>query len=338
MSLPEFHAKLLGASSLLLIPHKNPDGDAIGSSLGLMHYLHEKGLKASILVQDAIPHFLHFLPGSSDIQIYESDPAAAATRVAQADMILCMDYSQLLRCGELESHVRSSSAFVAAFDHHPFPEPGLGFYWHEIGASSTSELVYEYIRHADPGHVISLATATCLYSGILTDTGCFKYALRPETFAAASGLLAAGIHTEHITTQIFDMNTPARIKLLGFTLNEKLTILPEYRTAYISLTYNELAKYHLQKGDTEGLVNYTLSIQNMAFGAFFHEREPGKTRISLRSKGSFAVNEVSAKYFGGGGHRNAAGGQWEGPVNEAVARFREILPHYKDDLQRLHIG
>jgi phosphoesterase RecJ-like protein len=150
-------------------------------------------------------------------------------------------------------------------------------------------------------------------------------------------LLKAGAPADKIATRIFDVNTPQRIQLLGFALNEKLTVLPEFRTAFISLGKEEMDRFGLQKGDTEGLVNYTLSIQDMVCGAFFHEREPGKTKISFRSKGSFAVNDLSGAYFGGGGHRNAAGGHYDGPVEEAVQKFLSVLPQYKEELQSLVI-
>jgi len=321
----------------VLIPHKNPDGDAIGSSLGLWHYLREKGKEVTVVVPDNFPYFLDFLPGSDTIVVHEKNTEKTAEKIAGAEIIFCMDYSQLHRCGELEPLVRKASALLATIDHHPGPDPDFRFYWHETGSSSTCELVYSFIRNLDPGHTISIESATCLYTGLLTDTGCFRYSLRPQTFATAASLLETGVPADKIVTSIFDVNTPERLQLLGFALNEKLVILPEYRTAYISLSKADLDRFQLQKGDTEGLVNYTLSVKDVVFGVFFHEREPGKTKISFRSKGDFAVNEISGKYFGGGGHRNAAGGQLDAPVADTVEKFLQVLPQYKDALQSLDI-
>lgn len=332
-----FFEKIRTSAKVTLIPHKNPDGDAIGSSLGLQHFLAGLGVPSTIVVEDAVPYFIRFLPGSENIITYESDPELARKTIEASDLIICMDYSQLLRCGVLEPFVRSSVASLGVIDHHPSPGNEFDFYWHDVTASSTSELVYTFIEAVQPGHMFSKSTATCLYTGLLTDTGCFKYAVRPETFIAASALLKADIPVVSITSRIFDSNPPERIKLLGYTLDKKLVILPEYRTAYIALSYNDLAPFNIRKGDTEGLVNYTLSIEGILFGAFFHEREPGKTKISFRSKGDFAVNEFSGRYFNGGGHKNAAGGQYDQGTDAAVQQFLSVLPQYAQQLNSLII-
>lgn len=338
LTIQEFHDALKKAGKIIIIPHKNPDGDAIGSSLGLFHYLTEKGKTCQIAVNDAVPEFLGFLPDVSKILNYQKEPNACAEEIKDAEMIICADYGQLYRTGELQPLIEASSAIKMVIDHHPDPDPQFNFTYHQLKASSTSELVYLLIQELEPGYAVSKNMANCLYTGLLTDTGCFKHALRPDTFRVAGELLKTGISYELIVSQIFDSNTPERLHLIGFALNEKLVYLPEYRTAFISISYEESEALGLKKGETEGLVNYALSITNTVMGAFFHEREKGKTKISLRSKGNFAVNSISGQYFSGGGHKNAAGGEFEGSSADAVNLFKEILPQYKAELTSLVIG
>lgn len=338
LTIPELNQTLGKRDKIVIIPHKNPDGDAIGSSLGLFHYLKEMNKDCCVVINDAVPEFLRFLPNSGDILIFEENEELCSQKVAEAEMIFCLDYAQLHRSGALEAHIKASKAIKAVIDHHPEPDSTFDFYYHEIASSSTCELVFSLITELDMHYKFSKNVAVCLYTGLVTDTGCFKHALRPNTFIVASELLKAGVSYEMIVTNIYDVNTPERLKLIGFALNEKMVVLPEYRTAYISLSYEDSERLGLKKGDTEGLVNYALSIQNMVIGAFFHEREKGKTKISFRSKGNFAVNELSGKYFSGGGHKNAAGGEYNGNTDAAVNRFLEVLPQYKAELISLEIG
>ncbi len=338
LTIQELNKAIDNSAKIVIIPHKNPDGDAIGSSLGLYHYLKDRKKDCTIVVNDAVPEFLHFLPDVSSIQVYEANQTVCTTLIEQAHLIFCLDYGQLYRTGELETHIAGSKAIKAMVDHHPGPDTTFDFSYHEIAASSTCELIYSLITELDPTYAFTPKLATCLYTGLLTDTGCFKHALRPKTFIVASELLKAGISYELIVSNIFDTNTPERLRLIGFVLNEKMVVLPEYRTTYISISFEESEKLGLKKGDTEGLVNYALSINNMVVGAFFYEREKGKTKISLRSKGKFAVNEISGKYFGGGGHRNAAGGEFIGTAEQTIAKFIEVLPQYKAELTSLEIG
>ncbi len=338
LTIPEFKQALTKTDKIVIIPHKNPDGDAIGSSLGLYHYLKELNKDCTVVINDAVPEFLKFLPNIDKIQIFEENPELCSKLVAEAELIFCLDYAQTHRSGALESHILSSKALKAVVDHHPGPDDNFDFYHHEVASSSTCELIYDLISKMEKDYSFSKQVAVCLYTGLVTDTGCFKHALRPHTFIVASELLKSGISYEMIVSNIYDVNTPERLKLIGFALNERMVVLPEYRTAYISMSYEDSERLGLKKGDTEGLVNYALSIQNMVIGAFFHEREKGKTKISLRSKGTFAVNELSGKYFGGGGHRNAAGGEFPEDSNAAVAKFIEVLPQYKTELASLEIG
>ena len=338
LTIQELSRAIEVSNKIVLIPHKNPDGDAIGSTLGLCHYLKEKNKDCAIVVNDSVPDFLDFLPEVQQIKVFEAHQQQSIDLIIGADLLFCMDYSQLYRSGDLQTYIESSKATKVVIDHHPDPDSNFNFMYHKLAASSTCELVYLLIKEIDPDYKFSKNTASCLYTGLMTDTGCFRHAIRPETFMVAAELLKTGISYELLVSNIFDTNTPEKIKLIGFALNEKIQILGDYRTAFISLSFEESEKLKLKKGDTEGLVNYALSIPNIVMGAFFHEREKGKTKISLRSKGNFGVNEISGKYFSGGGHRNAAGGEFIGTAEQTVAKFLEILPQYKVELVSLEIG
>lgn len=338
LTIEELQQSIRNSSKIAIIPHKNPDGDAIGSSLGFWHYLRESNKDCTIVVNDAVPEFLNFLPDVKEITNFETDPEKSIQTIQEADIIFCLDYGQLYRTGNLQPHIESARGIKVMVDHHPSPDTNFNFMYHEIASSSTCELIYMLIKELTPNYPFSMNTSACLYTGLITDTGCFKHALRPETFRIAADLLSRGISYEYIVTNIYDVNTPEKLKLIGFALNEKLNVMKEYRTSIISISFEESEKLNLKKGDTEGLVNYALSIENMVVGAFFHEREKGKTKISLRSKGNFAVNSISEKYFSGGGHRNAAGGEFIGTAETAVAQFIDILPQYKAELMSLEIG
>jgi phosphoesterase RecJ-like protein len=338
LTLPELRETIGNSQKIVIVPHKNPDGDAIGSSLGLYHCLQQLGKPSTVLVNDAVPEFLNFLPESGGIKTWETQEETCRQRLLEADLIFCLDYAQLHRAGSLGNLIETSQAIKVVVDHHPEPEQVFNFYYHEVASSSTCELIYHLIQELQPGLQLSPAAATCLYAGLMTDTGCFRYALRPKTFVVAAELLKTGISYEYIVSAIFDTNTIEKLQLIGYALNQRMQVLPEYRTAFIALSFEDGEKLQLKKGDTEGLVNYALSIRNTAMAAFFYEKEKGKTKISLRSKGNFAVNAVSAAYFGGGGHKNAAGGEYNGTAEETVARFLEVLPQYKAELLSLEIG
>lgn len=320
------------AQRISLIAHQNPDGDAIGSTLGLAQYLREKNKAVTVIVPDPAPLFLNYLPGYNEILDFSQHPQETQKTLEESQLIFCLDFGQLHRCGEVANLLKNLKTPLINIDHHPEPDNIYAFSMHEIAASSTCELTYFFLKGLDPEFIPSYPLSECLYTGLITDTGCFKYAVRPKTMHVASRLLRSGITPEDITARIFDVNTEERLKMVGFALAEKLVILPAYRTAYISLTQDEMNRFHSQKGDTEGLVNYALSVKGMVMAAFFSEREAGITRISLRSKGNFAVNELSKAHFGGGGHLHAAGGKFEGTPEEAVQYFLNILPDYQQKL------
>lgn len=319
---------------IVIIPHKNPDGDAIGSTLGLFHYLVKYNHQVQVIAPNEYPHFLKWMPGEEKILNYETDTEKSNILINQANIIFTLDFNALHRTGEMEPILYASKAIKIMIDHHQQPEDYANYTYSNVSMSSTCEMVYHFIAMLNDESKIDANIATCLYTGIMTDTGSFRFpATTSITHQIVSKLIEKGAENAKIHNAIYDTNSYNRLQLLGCALDH-LKVLPDYKTAYITLTQEELDQFEYQKGDTEGFVNYGLSIENINFAAIFIEdKRQGIIKISLRSKGTFSVNEFSRKHFQGGGHTNAAGGKSELSLNETIAKFISILPSYKKDLQ-----
>ena len=324
---------LSSPKNIVITPHKNPDGDAIGSSLALWHYLKLKGHNAQVIVPNDFPKFLKWMPGSSDILIFEKEAERSLGSIQQADLIFTLDFNDLSRIGDLQKPFEASDAQFIMIDHHQAPQPYAHITYSDVGMSSTCEMVYNFIESLGDQKLISEGMASCLYAGILTDTGSFKFSsTTSRTHEVVADLIRHGADNSVIHNRIFDTNTPDRLHLLGRALNN-MVILPEYKTAYITLTKEDLYEFNFKKGDTEGFVNYGLTLEGICFAAIFIENsDNGHIKISFRSEGSFSVNEFSRSHFQGGGHTNAAGGKSELNMEDTVRRFREILEEYKEQL------
>ncbi|MBJ7879310.1 DHH family phosphoesterase [Gelidibacter salicanalis] len=329
----EIKALLSTPKHIVIVPHKNPDGDAMGSTLGLLHYLTKYNHKATVIVPNDYPDFLKWLPGDDQVIIYESDRMNAESLIAQADIIFTLDFNALHRSGNMETPLEDSKAIKIMIDHHQQPDGYAKYKFSDVAMSSTCEMIYHFINMLDDAADIEHHIATCLYAGILTDTGSFRFpSSTSTTHIVAAELIDKGADHSEIYNAIYDTNSFERLQLLGVAL-KNLKILPEYRTAYITLTQEELNAANFKKGDTEGFVNYGLSIKNIIFAIIFIEhKQEGIIKISLRSKGDFSVNEFSRENFGGGGHTNAAGGKSDLSLNETVEKFISILPSYKHTL------
>jgi phosphoesterase RecJ-like protein len=321
--------KLLGEKSdVLITTHYNPDGDAIGSSLALYHFLNSKGIEAKVLIPNELPSFLQWLPGVEKAVIYSENPERGNEMLETADLIFCMDYNGLNRVKLFTDQLRAAKATRILIDHHVQPENEFDLTFSVIEVSSTSELLYQILFEAGFFDGFTKDMAECFFVGIMTDTGSFSFACnRPETFEIAAKLINTGIDVERIHRMVYDTYSESRMRLLGQCLGTNMKVLPEYATAYIWLTKDDLAKFNYQQGDTEGVVNYALSIQNVAVAALFTERDD-RVRVSLRSKGEFSVNEFARAHFNGGGHRNAAGGDIFKTMTETLAWFETLLPAY----------
>jgi phosphoesterase RecJ-like protein len=321
-------------SDVLITTHYNPDGDAIGSSLALYHFLSSLGIKSTVLIPNELPSFLQWMPGVDDAVIYVENSEIADNLLDSADLIFCMDYNGLGRVKLFTDQLRAANAIRILIDHHVQPENDFNLIFSEIGVSSTSELLYQIIQ--ETGHVASITKemAECLFVGIMTDTGSFSFACnRPETFEIAANLIKTGLDVEKVHRMVYDTYSESRMRLLGHCLSTNMKILPEHATAYIWLTKEDLEKYDYQQGDTEGVVNYALSIENVAVAALFTERDD-RVRVSLRSKGEFSVNEFARAHFNGGGHRNAAGGDVFKNMPETLAWFEMLLPAYSGEIHK----
>jgi len=315
--------------------HHNPDGDAIGSALALTALLHRIGRNAVAMVPNEYPAFLKWMPGNDNVVIHNRDEESADSILSHADLIFCLDYNTLNRTGSMEDGLKNTTAVKILIDHHLEPVlDEFDYYLSLVQTSSTSELVYRFIEGCSWLDQIDEEVATGLYIGIMTDTGSFSFNCNyPATFQITASLLASGIDAEYIHRMVYDTYSEDRLRLLGYCLSEKLTILPEFSTAYIALSKDELNRFHHQVGDTEGIVNYALSIKNIKIAVFLTERKD-RIRLSFRSKGDLSVNRIAREHFNGGGHRNAAGGDSFISIEETINKLRDVLVQYKDDILR----
>lgn len=318
---------------ILITTHYNPDGDAIGASLALYHFLVKMGHEAAVLVPNELPTFLQWMPGSDQIVIFSKDELLGRKIISEAESIFCLDFNSLSRVKFFAEELAEATGIKILIDHHLQPSDEFDLTFSEIGVSSTSELLYQLIHHCGFGNYIDIQAAECIFAGIMTDTGSFSYSCeKPETFLITADLISKGVDVEKLHRLVYDTYSESRMRLLGFCLSERMKVLPEMNTAYIWLSMDDLEKFNYQPGDTEGVVNYALSIENIVLAALFTERND-RVRISLRSKGSFSVNDFARNHFQGGGHRNAAGADSFLSLEKTLLSFEALLPEYK---QKLH--
>lgn len=329
----EFKKYLNTPRKAVLLTHFKPDADALGSALGLAQYLKKKGHAAQVITPSDYPDFISWMPGNKDVLIFQKDKPERATRfINDADIIFCLDFSCLNRINELGDLVRKSTGKKVLVDHHLEPDKFADFEQWDGTAASTAELVFKLIDQLGDKALIDGEIAECLYAGIVTDTGGFRHSnTTHQVLKIASELVEHGADPYKVSKLIYDTNTIERLRLMGFVLSEKLKVLPEYRTAYVALTADELRRFGSQTGDTEGLVNYGLSIKGIRLSVLISDRKEN-IKLSLRSLGNFSVNDMAKAHFDGGGHRNAAGGQTSLTLDQTVAKFLSILPLYKDQL------
>ncbi|MCE1198827.1 MAG: DHH family phosphoesterase [Marinilabiliales bacterium] len=342
-SIPKLQALLASSvQKIAIVTHVNPDGDAIGSSLGLNRILQNAGFHSSVIFPTNFPAVMTGLPRFRSWTVYEQQQELSERILKEADLIFCLDFNDVRRSGKVGSYMSSLVKPVVLIDHHPYPQIAANFSFSETAVSSTSELVYRFVHAMDWQNYLDGLASDALLTGIIADTASFAHnASRPELYEAVSGLIALGADQIKIQEALFNTNSEDRLRLLGYTLSEKMIILPEYHTAILSLSRAELLSFNFKMGDTEGFVNYPLSIEGIVFSVLFLENED-KVKISFRSKGGFAVNELSSTHFSGGGHLNAAGGEAREPLAVAIERFKGILPDYKNQLTveytKLNVG
>jgi len=322
------------SKNIVITTHRNPDGDAIGSSLGLYNYLIQKKHKVSVIVPNNFPNFLRWMPGENTVLVFEKQTDEAKKLIQEADVIFCLDFNVLHRIELMGEEVASSKAFKITIDHHPQPEYFADVTYSDVKSSSTCEMIFQFIEMLGDADLVNKECGECLYTGIVTDTGSFKFdSTSPNTHRVAARLIEAGVRNSTIHSYIYDTNSLDRMRLLGYCLSEKLQVVEPFNTGYISLSWEDQKKFNYKTGDTEGIVNYALSIKGVKLAALFIERENKEIKISFRSKGGFSVNQFSRSHFQGGGHVNAAGGMSELPLDETINKFIGLLAYYKDELQ-----
>ena len=320
------------ADKLVIVSHVSPDGDAIGSSLGLYHFLLSQDKTVHVIVPNAFPDFLKWMPGAKDIIQYNRYKEFADKLINEADVLCVLDLNALSRLDDMQDVVRNSPARKLLVDHHLYPEDFARITISHPHISSTSELVFRLICQLGNFSDISKEGAECIYTGMMTDTGAFTYNSNDrEIYLIIGELLSKGIDKDEIYRNVYNNNSESRLRLQGYVLCDKMQIFPEFRAALITLSREEQKRFHYVKGDTEGLVNIPLSIKDVCFSVFLREdAEKDMIKISLRSVGTFPCNQVATEFFNGGGHLNASGGEYYGTLEEAVELYKQALVKYED--------
>ena len=311
---------------IAIIPHRSPDGDAMGSTLALYHFLLKLNHNPVVISPNEFPNFLTWLPGSETVLIYENDKENGTKILNEAELVFTLDFNALHRTGEMEQVLNKLSAPMIMIDHHQKPDIYATVTYSDTSIGSTCEMIYNLISYLDKKDLIDKTIATCIYTGITTDTGSFRFSSTTSTtHRIVSDLIDLGINNSAIHNSLFDDNSANRLQLLGRAL-QNIKVFPEYKTSYITLSQKELDEFHYQKGDTEGIVNYGLSIKGIHFSAIFIEhRDENIIKISLRSQGNFDVNQFARQHFNGGGHINAAGGKSYESMKATTNKFEELI-------------
>ena len=323
------------SKNIIITTHRSPDGDAMGSSLAVYNLLVQLNHNVNVIVPNNYPKFLKWLPSDDKVLIYEENKNYSDDLVNKADIIFLLDFGNIYRIQPFSDTIKASNANKVLIDHHEDPDNDIADIVFSYPTScATSEVVYEIIDSMNFNNYINKHIAECLYVGIMTDTGSFKYpSTTSRTHQIISKLIDAGAENSKIHDFIYDSLSSDRMKLLGYCLNEKLILIEENNSAIISLNNTELKKFNFKKGDTEGIVNYALAIENIFFAVFIVEKD-GVIKLSLRSKGDFEVDKIAKKYFNGGGHNNAAGGISNTTLLETIKKVELITNKYKNEIKK----
>ncbi len=326
--LDEIKTKLSTPKTITILTHRNPDGDAIGSSLAVKFFLEKYGHSCRIVLPSEYPVIFEYMPRIHEAIIYDQDREKALRAIEEADMMFCLDFNGLDRIDTLGPYVQDNNCYKALIDHHLDPEPFADFYLSDTSASSTCELVYQFIGLLGEKKKLDLDIATCLFTGLITDTGSFKYATNPNVFRVAADLKEMGVDDYTLHDNIFNSWSKRQLEILGHSLRNRMTVYPELSAGIIYLNKQDYMKYQISRGDTEGIVNYILMIKGMKVAAFIREMPTGDIRLSLRSKGDISVQELSRAHFNGGGHKNASGGSSDLDLKSTIEKFIKVLPFY----------
>lgn len=329
------HQLIRQPACVVIVTHKNPDGDAIGSSLALAAVLKKLMHTVTVVLPNDFPPLFNFLPGIDDVVIGEMNPAEAVSAFEKAEIIFCLDFNALDRIDRFGLDVMASKAVKILIDHHIDPEPFADHIISKTEASSTAELVYEFLVDLKLDKYIDIPIAEALYTGILMDTGSFRYGTNAKVFETAAALKRIGMDDYLLQIRLFNSMTEKQLKLLGHCLANRMELMTEYQTGIIWLDKDDYKNWSIGRGDTEGIVNYILLVRNMKMAVFISEQQ-NVTKLSFRSKGNINVQEICNTYFNGGGHRNASGGQYKASVQVTLDKVKEIIPLTMNAYQLQH--
>ena len=329
------HQIIRQPARVVIVTHKNPDGDALGSTLALSSVLKRLLHNVTVILPNDFPPVFNFLQGVDQAVIGEMRPDEAVAAFEKADIIFCLDFNSLDRIDRFGLDVMASRAQKVLIDHHIDPEPFADHIISNPQASSTAELLYDFLIDMGLEKYIDVPVAEALYTGILMDTGSFRYGTNPRVFEIAAALKRLGMDDYMLQIRLFNSMTEKQLKLIGHCLANRMELMSEYQTGIIWLDREDYKNWSIGRGDTEGIVNYILMVRNMKMAVFITEQQ-NVTKLSFRSKGNINVQEICHQYFGGGGHRNAAGGQMKAPIKETLARVKEIIPQTMNAYQLQH--
>lgn len=319
---------------IVITAHANPDGDAIGSSLGLFHYLKQFGHRITIIIPTEIPAFLNWMPDFNQILVYEHTKRISNQLLAEADVIFCLDYNDPSRVERMATALQESEAYKVMIDHHLHPSDFCHAVLSDTSASSACQLVYEWIVAMEGEQQMTADCLNSIYVGLLTDTGGFRHATSPRLFRIVASMLERGVDNNKMTDLVFNSYTVKSFNLLAYCISDRLELLDDCNTGIISLSKEDHRKYNIKRGDLEGVVNFILKIRSIRCAALITERND-IVKLSTRSKGDFSVQELCSKHFNGGGHKNASGGASNLPFEEVVQKFKSLVRgEYKDELTK----
>lgn len=324
---------LFKPKKIFITTHPRPDADALGSSLGLANYLKKYGHDVTVVTPTSYPQFIAWMKGNEEVIIYKGNETIAKQKLDEANIIFCLDFCNLNRIDELGDLIREKKNIPKVLiDHHIDPEKFAEFELWSSDASATAELIYDFIIQMEDDDKIDVDIAECIYAGIMTDTGSFRFpATSPKVHLIIAELIKKGVENAKIHRLVYDNNSETRLRFLGHCLSNLLVVRQDLGAAYIAISLNDKKKYNAQLGDTEGIVNYALSIKGIKFATMIKEEE-GIVKFSFRSVGDFSVNEFARDNFNGGGHKNAAGGRSDLSFNDTIVKFEELLERYKDEI------
>ncbi len=323
---------LADPKKIVLVSHKNPDGDTLGAAVAMYHYLKAKGHEVAAVVPNPFPAFYRWMPGIEQMHVFEGNVRFVRSLIEQADVIFGLDFNSMDRTGNLAPELQKAGAVKIMIDHHLSPSDEFDFVFSETNTSSTGELVYEFINDLNDIESLSLNEALALYTCIMTDTGSFSFSCnRPRTYEIIADLVRRGVDAAKVHKLVYDTFSENRLRLLGFALSSRMEVWSSLHTAVIHLNKADLSRFNFQVGDTEGVVNYPLSMASINLAILMTEKDE-LIRLSFRSKGSFDVNQLARKFFNGGGHRNAAGGNSSLSMTGTLDRIQDVLKQYAEAL------